>query len=54
MHEAVEAEESGETKAAILKHLKTPEDRRAAESAMREMHDLLEKYAAGLGRRHLG
>ena len=53
VHEAVEAEESGETKATILKHLKTPEDRRAAESAMREMHDLLEKYAAGLTRHWL-
>jgi pyrroloquinoline-quinone synthase len=53
VHEAVEAEESGETKAAILKHLKTPEDRKAAEAAMREMHALLEKYAAGLTRRWL-
>ena len=53
VHEAVEAEESGETKATILKHLETPEDRRAAESAMREMHDLLAKYAAGLTRHWL-
>jgi pyrroloquinoline-quinone synthase len=53
VHEAVEAEESGETKAAILKHLRTLEDRRAAEAAMREMHDLLERYAAGLSRRWL-
>ena len=51
VHEAVEAEESGETKATILKHLKTVEDRKAAEVAMREMHDLLERYAAGLNRR---
>ena len=53
VHEAVEAEESGETKATILKHLKTLEERKAAESAMREMHHLLEAYAAGLGRRLL-
>lgn len=53
VHEAVEAEESGETKAAILEHLRTPEDRRAAEAAMREMHELLERYAAGLSRRWL-
>src|SRR5215510_538688 len=53
VHEAVEAEESGETKATILKHLKTAEDRKAAEAAMREMHDLLERYAAGLNRRFL-
>ena len=52
VHEAVEAEESGETKAAILKHLRTPEDRKAAEAAMREMHQLLEAYAAALTRRY--
>lgn len=51
VHEAVEAEESGETKAAILKHLKTAEDRKAAEASMREMHHLLEAYAAALNRR---
>ncbi len=54
VHEAVEQEESGETKAAILKHLRTAEDRSAAERAMREMHDLLAAYSEGLGRRHLG
>ena len=52
VHEAVEQEESGETKGAILKHLRTAEDRRHAEAAMREMHRLLEAYAEGLGRRH--
>ncbi|HKZ08203.1 MAG TPA: iron-containing redox enzyme family protein [Methylomirabilota bacterium] len=52
VHEAVEAEESGETKAAILKYLRSPEDRRAAEAAMREMHQLLEAYAAALNRRY--
>jgi pyrroloquinoline-quinone synthase len=53
VHEAVEKEESGETKKTILKHLRTPDDRRAAEAAMREMHRLLEAYADGLARRHL-
>ena len=53
VHEAIEKEESGETKKTILKHLQTPEDRRAAEAAMREMHGLLEAYADGLARRAL-
>src|SRR6266702_4248636 len=53
VHEAIEKEESGETKKTILKHLRTPDDRRAAEDAMREMHRLLEAYAQGLARRHL-
>jgi pyrroloquinoline quinone (PQQ) biosynthesis protein C len=53
VHEAVEKEESGETRKTILKHLRTPDDRRAAEAAMREMHRLLEAYADGLARRHL-
>lgn len=52
VHEAIEKEESGATKAAILQHLRTAEDRRAAEAAMREMHRLLEGYAEALGRRH--
>ena len=52
VHELVELEEAGETKNAILKHLETPEDRRAAEAAMREMHRLLEVYAESLTRRH--
>jgi pyrroloquinoline-quinone synthase len=52
-HEAIEKEESGETKKTILKHLRTADDRRAAEAAMREMHRLLDVYAAGLARRHL-
>ncbi|MBI2206780.1 MAG: iron-containing redox enzyme family protein [Candidatus Rokubacteria bacterium] len=52
VHEAVEKEESGETKKTILEHLRTAEDRRAAEAAMREMHALLERYADGLARRH--
>jgi pyrroloquinoline-quinone synthase len=51
VHELVEQEEAGETKDAILKHLHTPADLRAAEAAMREMHDLLEGYAASLTRR---
>jgi len=53
VHEAVEPEESGETKKAILKRLRTPDDRRAAEDAMREMHGLLTGYAEGLARRYL-
>src|SRR6266478_1545307 len=53
VHEAIEKEESGETKRTILKHLRAPDDRRAAEAAMREMHRLLEAYAEGLARRHI-
>ena len=53
VHEAIEKEESGETKKTILKHLRTAEDRRAAEAAMREMHRLLEAYADSLARRIL-
>jgi pyrroloquinoline-quinone synthase len=53
VHEAIEQEESGETKRTILKHLRTPENRQAAEAAMREMHRLLEVYAEGLARRHV-
>jgi len=54
VHAAIEKEESGETKKTILKHLTTPDDRRAAEAAMREMHRLLEAYADGLARLYLG
>ncbi len=54
VHEAVEKEESGETKKTILERLRTPDDRRAAEAAMREMHGLLSAYAEGLARRHVG
>ena len=54
VHEQVEMEESGETKATILSHLRTEDDRRTAEAAMREMHRLLEVYAESLTRRHLG
>jgi hypothetical protein len=53
VHEAVEKEESGETKKTILRYLQTAQDRQAAEAAMREMHRLLEAYAEGLARRHL-
>jgi pyrroloquinoline-quinone synthase len=53
VHELVEQEEAGETKAAILTHLRTADDLRAAEMAMREMHRLLEAYADSLTRRHL-
>ena len=53
VHELVEQEEAGETKDAILKHLRTADDRKAAETAMREMHRHLELYADSLTRRHL-
>jgi pyrroloquinoline-quinone synthase len=52
VHEAIEKEESGATKQALAQHIRTPEDRRAAEAAMREMHELLERYAEGLARRY--
>jgi len=52
VHELVEQEEAGETKGAILQHLRTADDRRAAEAAMREMHRVLEVYADSLTRRH--
>jgi pyrroloquinoline-quinone synthase len=51
VHELVEQEEAGETKDAILRHLHTADDRRAAEAAMREMHQRLEVYAESLTRR---
>ncbi len=54
VHEAIEQEESGETRRVVLRHLRTPADRQAAEAAMREMHRLLEAYADGLARRYLG
>jgi hypothetical protein len=46
MNYTVHEEESGETTKTILKHLRTPEDRRAAEKATREMRQLLEDYFA--------
>jgi len=54
VHEMVEKEEAGETKGAILKHIRTAEDRTVAETAMREMHKRLERYAEALTRNHLG
>mgnify|MGYP000451111938 CR=1 FL=1 len=54
VHELIEQEEATGTREVVLKHLTTAEDRRAAEAAMREMHRLLEAYAEGLARRHLG
>ena len=53
VHELVEEEEAGATKDTILQHLRTPDDRHAAEAAMREMHRCLEVYAESLTRRHL-
>lgn len=52
VHEEVEAEESDETKGAVLRHLEAPGHMDAAEAAMREMHRLLADYAEGLARRH--
>jgi hypothetical protein len=54
VHEEVESEEAGETEKTILRHLRTAMDVQAAEKAMREMHALLEAYAEGLARKHLG
>ena len=53
VHAAIEAEEAGETEGTILKYIRTPQDRRAAEDAMREMHRLLDAYARGLARDYL-
>lgn len=53
VHAEVEAEESGETEAAILRYIRTPEDRRLAEGAMREFHDRMDAYARGLAREYL-
>jgi pyrroloquinoline-quinone synthase len=53
VHEEVEREEAGETEEAILKYIRTSDDRRIAEQSMREMHRLLEAYATGLARTHL-
>ncbi len=53
VHEMVEQEEAGETRNAILKHIRTPADRDVAEAAMRQVHGLLEAYAEGLARRWL-
>src|SRR5207244_654624 len=50
VHEAIEKQESRETKRTILKHLRAPDDRRAAEAAMREMHRLPAAYAEGRAR----
>ena len=53
VHEEVEAEEADETEGAILKYIRTPDDRLAAEQSMREMHRLLDAYAKGLARTYL-
>jgi pyrroloquinoline-quinone synthase len=53
VHEEVEAEESGETEGAILQHVRTPDDRHAAERAMREFHDRMDAYTRGLAREYL-
>jgi pyrroloquinoline-quinone synthase len=53
VHEEVEQEEAGETEGAILKYIRTADDRRVAEGSMREMHRLLSAYATGLAREYL-
>jgi pyrroloquinoline-quinone synthase len=53
VHAEVEAEESGETEGAVLQYIRTPEDRNAAERAMREFHDRTVAYARGLARDYL-
>jgi pyrroloquinoline quinone (PQQ) biosynthesis protein C len=53
VHEEVEQEEAGETEGAILKYIRTADDRRVAEDSMREMHRLLTAYATGLAREYL-
>ena len=53
VHEEVEQEEAGETEGAILKYIRTADDRRVAEDSMREMHRLLSAYATGLAREYL-
>ena len=53
VHEEVEREEADETEGAILKYIRTADDRRAAEQSVREMHRLLHRYADGLTRDYL-
>jgi CO/xanthine dehydrogenase Mo-binding subunit len=53
VQEGVEREEAGETEGAILKYIRTADDRRVAEDSMREMHRLLGAYATGLAREYL-
>jgi len=53
VHAEVEAEESGETEGAILQYIRTAEDRRLAESAMRAFHDRTDAYTQGLAREYL-
>jgi len=53
VHAEVEAEESGETEGAILKHVRTDDDRRLAEDAMRAFHDKTVAYTRGLARAYL-
>jgi pyrroloquinoline-quinone synthase len=53
VHAEVETEEADHTEGAILKYIRTPEERQAAEGAMREMHQLFADYAEALGRTEL-
>ena len=49
----VEAEEAAESEGAVLQYIKTGEDRRLAEKAMRAFHDRTDAYARGLAREYL-
>lgn len=53
VHAEVEAEESGETEGAVLQYIRTADDRRLAEGAMREFHDRTVAYTRGLARAYL-
>lgn len=53
VHVEVEQEESEDTEKAILQHIRTDADRRAAEAAMRTLHGLLEAYADVLTRTYV-
>jgi pyrroloquinoline quinone (PQQ) biosynthesis protein C len=53
VHEEAEREESGDTEKAILSHVRTADDRRVAETAMRTLHAHLERYADALAREYV-
>jgi pyrroloquinoline-quinone synthase len=54
VHFEAEREESDDTEKAILAYIRTDDDRRVADAAMRKLHALLERYADGLEREYLG
>jgi pyrroloquinoline-quinone synthase len=53
VHYEAEQEESEDTEKAILRYIRTDEDRHQAEAAMRKLHDLLQAYADALAREYL-